>query len=267
MITKLKNLDSFSKIKSLGNFSNLVFEAFTHIFKGKIRFKLVSDELYKLGAKSLTLINITAIFIGMVFAIQIAYSLEFLGAKYYLGTIIGLSIVRELGPVVTALLIAGRAGSGIAAELGTMKITEQVDAIKSFGINPNEYLVVPRILALIIMEPILTLYADFVGIAGGLIISKFQLNISGYYYLSKVTSMVSFNDIASGLSKSVFFGFFIAAIACYHGLKINMSSEEVGKATTKTVVSASITILVSDFFLTKLFLLFWGFYGKVYWNK
>jgi len=252
----LLNFESFEKFKSLGRFSNLVFETFKIIFQGKIRYKLVLDELYKLGAKSLTLINITALFIGMVFAVQISYSLEFLGAKYYLGTIIGLSIVRELGPVVTALLMAGRAGSGIAAELGTMKITEQVDAIKSFGINPTEYLVVPRVLALIIMEPILALYADFVGIAGGFLISKYQLNINGHFYFSKVTSMVNFNDVASGLGKSLFFGFFIAVIACYHGLKISKGSEEVGKATTKTVVSASITILIADFFLTKLFLLF-----------
>ncbi len=256
MITLIEKLQSLKKIKSLGRFSLLVGECFKLVFKGKIRFKLVLDELYKLGAKSLTLINITALFIGMVFAVQIAYSLAFLGAKYYLGTIIGISIVRELGPVVTALLIAGRAGSGIAAELGTMKITEQVDAIKSFGINTTEYLVVPRVLALIIMEPVLTLYADFIGIAGGFLISKFQLNISGHFYFSKVISMVNFNDIASGLGKSLFFGFFIAAIGCYHGLKINNGSGEVGKAATKTVVSASITILIADFFLTKLFLLF-----------
>lgn len=250
----LTDLRMFRKIRSLGILSGLVKHSFRHIFSGHIRFKLVGQEMYKLGTRSLTLINVTALFIGMVFAIQIAYSLDFIGAKYYLGTILGISIVRELGPVVSALLIAGRAGSGMAAEIGSMKITEQVDALRAMGISPVEYLMVPRILAMLIMTPILTLYADFVGIAGGLIISKYQLNIDGYFYMHKVTQMLTMNDVFSGLSKSLFFGFFVAVISCYHGFSVRRGSSEVGHAATKAVVASSITILVSDFFLTRFFI-------------
>ncbi len=242
------------KLTSLGILSRLVGASFRYIWQRKVRFKLVVNEMHKLGTRSLTLINVTALFIGMVFAVQIAFSLDFIGAKYYLGTILGISIVRELGPVVTALLVAGRAGSGIAAEIGSMKITEQVDALRAMGISPIEYLMVPRLLAMMIMTPVLTLYADFVGVAGGLIISRFQLRIDGHFYLHKVTQMMTVNDVASGLGKSLFFGFFIAIIACYHGFTVKQGSSEVGHAATKAVVAASITILVSDFFLTRFFM-------------
>jgi len=251
-----KSVRLVRKLASLGALSRLVGDSFRLMAKRRIRYRLVWEEMYKLGTRSLTLINVTALFIGMVFAVQIAYSLDFIGAKYYLGTILGISITRELGPVVTALLLAGRAGSGMAAEIGSMKITEQVDALRSMGISPVEYLMVPRMLAMLIMTPVLALYADFVGIAGGLLISRWQLKIDSYFYLHKVTQMLDMHDVVSGLSKSVFFGFFIAVIACYHGFSVRRGSTEVGRAATKAVVAASITILVSDFFLTRLFLWF-----------
>lgn len=254
MNRKWTELKIAKKIRSLGALSLQLKHAFRYILTGRIRYRLVLEEMHKLGVRSLTLINVTALFIGMVFAIQISYSLDFLGAKYYLGTIIGLSIVRELGPVVTALLVAGRAGSGIAAELGSMRITEQVDALRAMGISPVEYLMVPRILAMTIMVPILAIYADFVGIAGGMVISKFQMNIDAHFYMRKVIQMVGVNDVISGLSKSIFFGFFIAIIACYHGFSVKRGAAEVGHAATKAVVASSITILVSDFFLTRLFI-------------
>jgi len=244
------------KLKSLGGLALQLKNVFRHIFLGHIRYHLVWDEMYKLGTKSLTLINVTALFIGMVFAVQISYSLSFLGAKYYLGTILGISIVRELGPVVTALLVAGRAGSGIAAEIGSMRVTEQVDAFRAMGISPSEYLMVPRIIAMVIMVPVLTAYADFIGITGGLLISRFQMKISAHFYLHKVFQMLTMNDIASGLAKSLFFGFFIAIIACYHGFNVRRGASEVGRAATKAVVASSITILVADFFLTRLFIWF-----------
>ncbi|NOZ13143.1 MAG: ABC transporter permease [Acidobacteria bacterium] len=242
------------KLRSLGGLSLQLKNVFYHIFRGHIRYGLVLDEMYKLGTQSLTLINVTALFIGMVFAVQISYSLSFLGAKYYLGTILGISIVRELGPVVTALLVAGRAGSGIAAEIGSMRVTEQVDALRAMGISPSEYLMVPRILAMVIMVPVLTAYADFVGIAGGLLISRFQLKISVHFYLHKVFQMLAIHDVTSGLAKSLFFGFFIAIVACYHGFSVRRGAAEVGHAATKAVVASSITILVADFFLTRLFM-------------
>jgi phospholipid/cholesterol/gamma-HCH transport system permease protein len=242
------------KLRSLGGLSLQLKNVFRHIFLGHIRYRLVWNEMYKLGTRSLTLINVTALFIGMVFAVQISYSLSFLGAKYYLGTIIGISIVRELGPVVTALLVAGRAGSGIAAEIGSMRVTEQVDALRAMGISPSEYLMVPRIIAMVIMVPVLTAYADFIGITGGLLISRFQMKISSHFYLHKVFQMLAIHDITSGLAKSLFFGFFIAIIACYHGFSVRRGAAEVGRAATKAVVASSITILVADFFLTRLFM-------------
>ena len=170
-------------------------------------------------------------------------------------TIVALSKIKcTTPPVLTALVIAGRVGAGITAEIGSMKVTEQIDAMRSMGVNPTQKLVIPRLIALMVMLPLLTILADFVGVLGGLFISVTELDVSGDFYVNTIIQFIRFQDLLSGLGKTFCFAFFIATIACYNGLQASGGADGVGRATTQTVVIASITILVSDFFLTKLFL-------------
>ncbi len=163
-------------------------------------------------------------------------------------------MLRDMGRVLTSMVISGRVGAGITAEIGSMKVTEQIDAMRSMGVNPTQKLVLPRLVALMVMLPLLTILADFVGVLGGLFISVTELDVSGDFYVNTIIQFITFQDILSGLGKTFCFAFFIATIACYNGLQVSGGADGVGRATTQTVVMASITILVSDFFLTKLFL-------------
>jgi phospholipid/cholesterol/gamma-HCH transport system permease protein len=208
----------------------------------------------ELGVKSVSITGITALFTGMVLALQSAYSLEAFGGKAFIGRVVSLSLVRELGPVLTALMVGGRVGSGITAELGSMTVTEQVDALRAMAISPIRRLVVPRVLATVIMMPVLTAIADLLGILGGLLIAVVELNMTPQDYITSIWQQLSISDIFSGLGKTVFFGLEIAAIGCYNGLQAQGGAASVGRATTRTVVLASICVLISDFFLTKLFL-------------
>jgi phospholipid/cholesterol/gamma-HCH transport system permease protein len=208
----------------------------------------------ELGVKSVAITGITALFTGMVLALQTAYSLEAFGGKTFVGRVVSLSLVRELGPVLTALMVGGRVGSGITAEIGSMTVTEQVDALRSMAISPVRRLVVPRILAVVLMMPVLTAIADGLGILGGLAIAVLELRMTFQDYFTSILQQLAISDICSGLSKTLFFGFEVAAIGCYNGLQVEGGAAAVGRATTQTVVLASISILVSDFFLTKLFL-------------
>ncbi|MEK7425618.1 MAG: ABC transporter permease, partial [Actinomycetota bacterium] len=196
---------------------------------------------------------ITTIFTGMVLALQTALALPTLGVKYYIGLVVSKSLVRELVPVLVALIVGGRIGAGMTAEIGTMKVTEQVDALRAMGADPVRKLVVPKLAASLVMIPALTVLGDLLGILGGLVIATLQLDLSASFYLNDVLSALTLEDIFSGLAKSFFFGFFIAIGACHHGLTARGGADGVGRATTSTVVVASILILVSDFLLTKLF--------------
>lgn len=213
------------------------------------------DQCFALGVRSLTITNITLLFTGMVLALQTAYSLAAYGGKPFVGDIIALSVVRELGPVLTALVVAGRVGAGITAELGSMAVTEQVDALRVLATSPIKKLVVPRVGALVLVLPLLTILADTVGIFGGLLMAMTEIGQSRTFFLGHVLDALNLGDIASGVGKTVFFGFFIGVIACYNGLRATGGADGVGKATTDTVVTASIAVIISDFFLTKLFLL------------
>jgi phospholipid/cholesterol/gamma-HCH transport system permease protein len=219
-------------------------------------FRAFLDQLHHLGVRSLTITSITLLFSGMVVAVQTAYSLAAYGAKYVIGDVVSLTLVRELGPVLTALMVGGRVGAGITAEIGSMAVTEQVDAIRALAANPIKKLVVPKVLATLVMLPVLTVLADFVGILGGFFISTFELEQSGRYYWEHVRSALGVDDICSGVGKTFFFALFISIFGCYNGLTARGGADGVGRATTNTVVMASISILISDFFLTKLFLLF-----------
>ena len=242
-------------LEQLGAIVRLGWDTLRHIPRRPFERGLWLEQLYQLGVRSLTITNITLLFTGMVLAIQTAYSLSAYGGKAFVGDILALSIVRELGPVLTALMVAGRVGAGVTAELGSMAVTEQIDALRALAANPVRKLVVPRVGALILVLPVLTILADTVGLFGGLIMSVVEIGQTRTYYLTHVYSALTTRDILSGVGKSFFFAFFIGTIACYNGMHARGGADGVGKATTNTVVLASICVIISDFFLTKMFLL------------
>jgi len=186
-------------------------------------------------------------------ALQTAYMMQRLGSEMYIASIVSLSMVRELGPVISSLVVAGRVGAAIAAELGSMQVTEQVDALQTLATNPIKYLVVPRLLALSIMLPVLTLYADIIGILGGYLICVYKLGISSSMYLQITFDALFFKDLFTGLFKTVFFGMIIAFVSCYEGFNVEGGAEGVGRATTRAVVEAFILIIAADCFFTALF--------------
>ncbi len=216
-------------------------------------------QMDALGVQSIAITNLTALFTGMVLALQTAYALSQFGGKTFVGRVVVLSVCRELGPVLTSLMVAARCGAGITAEIGSMSVTEQVDAMRALGASPIRKLVLPRVVAVTVMLPLLTVLTDFLGMLGGLFIAVIELKIGASFYLSTVMQSVHYNDILHGLAKTPFFGFEIALIGCYNGLNATGGADGVGRATTTAVVLASICVLASDFFLTKIFLsLPWG---------
>ena len=242
-------------LDTLGGMALLTRDAVRWAARRPPEWRLVSEQLEQVGWRSLSIVNLTALFTGMVLALQLGNYLARFGAKMFVSRIVGMSLIRELGPVLTALMIGGRVGAGITAELGTMAVTDQVDAIRALGASPIRNLVVPRIIAILIMLPVLTIIGDLVGVLGGLILSVTELNVSADFYLNSLIQVLLLQDVFSGVGKSFFFAYFIGIIACYNGLGVTGGADGVGRATTRTVVAASITVLISDFFLTKLFLL------------
>ena len=238
----------------LGELTELAVQTIQQFIRGPVDRAVVIGQFDQIGVRSLSIVAITSLFIGMVLALQTAYSLSDFGGSLFIGKVVSLSLVRELAPVLMALMVGGRVGAGIAAELGTMKVTEQIDALRALATNPVRKLVVPRVLATTVMMPLLTLLACFIGILGGLIIAVGSLHLSSNFYIRSVIETVKYNDLASGVGKTFFFGFAIGLIACYNGLRTTGGADGVGRSTTATVVTASITVLILDFFLTKLFL-------------
>jgi phospholipid/cholesterol/gamma-HCH transport system permease protein len=242
-------------VDALGEMALLSRDAVRSVLSRPPEWRVVVQQLEQIGWRSLSIVNLTALSTGMVLALQLGHSLERFGAKMFVSRIVGVSLVREMGPILTALMIGGRVGAGIAAELGTMAVTEQVDALRALGASPVRALVVPRLIALIVMLPALTVIADMVGILGGLVIGATELRVSPEFYVNSLFQVMVVQDVLSGIGKSVFFAYFIGIIACRNGLRVTGGADGVGRATTRTVVEASIAVLVSDFFLTKLFLL------------
>lgn len=244
-----------SALRYVGGASRLLFEAISCGIRPPYQLGLILQEIEAIGIQSLTVVNVIALFTGMVLALQTAYALSRFGAKGFIGVVVAISLVREIGPVFTGIMVAGRVGSGIAAEIGSMKVTEQIDAIRVMGANPVKRLVVPKLIASIVVLPLLTIVADCLGIVGGLFISITELQVNSYYYFTTILDAISLHDVASGVGKTVFFGLIIAVIGCYQGMTTAGGTVGVGRSTTATVVVASILILVSDFFLTKIFLM------------
>jgi phospholipid/cholesterol/gamma-HCH transport system permease protein len=238
----------------LGGVTDLAGQTIQQTIRGPIERPVLIAQFDQIGVRSLSIVFITSLFIGMVLALQTAYSLAEFGGALFIGKVVSLSLVRELAPVLMSLMVGGRVGAGITAELGTMKVTEQIDALRALATNPVRKLVVPRVLGTTIMLPMLTILACFVGIIGGLVIAVGSLHLSANFYIRSVIETVRYNDLASGVGKTIFFGFGIGLIACYNGLRTTGGADGVGRATTATVVTGSITVLIMDFFLTKLFL-------------
>jgi phospholipid/cholesterol/gamma-HCH transport system permease protein len=239
----------------LGGATDLAVQTVQQAVRGTIEMPLLIAQFDQIGVRSMSIVAITSLFIGMVLALQTAYSLADFGGSLFIGKVVSLSLVRELAPVLMSLMVGGRVGAGITAELGTMKVTEQIDALRALATNPVRKLVVPRVMATTLMLPLLTILACFIGILGGLLIAVGSLHLTANFYTRSVIETVKYNDLASGIGKTVFFGFAIGLIACYNGLRTSGGADGVGRATTETVVTGSITVLIMDFFLTKLFLL------------
>jgi len=237
----------------LGGLANLVSQAFYWTFIPPLKKERILEQAKKAGLDSLPLISLVAFFIGVIMALQTAVQMQRLGSEMYIASIVALSLVRELGPVLTSLVVAGRVGAAITAEIGSMQVTEQIDALETLATNPINYLVVPRFLALSLMLPILTLYADIVGIIGGYLICVYKLGISSSMYLHITFDALLFKDLFTGLLKALFFGMIIAFVSCYEGFNVEGGAEGVGRATTRSVVTMFIFIIACDCLFTALF--------------
>jgi phospholipid/cholesterol/gamma-HCH transport system permease protein len=221
-------------------------------------FRLIVREIEIMGVQSLGVALTAAIFTGMVFALQSAINMARFGAEAYVGPVVALAILRELGPVLTAILVGGKVASGITAELGSMKVTEQIDALRTLGVNYIKRLIVPRVLAALVVFPLVTVLADVVGLLGGLVIMFLERGTDMYVYWNVTTYWVVPRDFLTGVGKSFFFGALVTLIGCYNGLSTEGGTEGLGRATTATVVQVAMGVIISDFFLTKLFfMLFW----------
>ena len=247
-----RHFESF--FEYLAGIFDLAVQTVRGIIKGPVETTLVLTQFEQIGVRSLSIVILTSLFIGMVLALQTAYSLEEFGGKLFVGKVVSLSLIRELAPVMMSLMVGGRVGAGITAEIGTMKVTEQIDALRALATDPVRKLVVPKVLATTLMFPLLTIISCAVGIIGGLFIAVGNLHLSANFYIRSVIETVQYNDLASGVGKTFFFGFAVGLIACFNGLRTSGGADGVGRSTTMSVVTGAITVLVLDFFLTKVFL-------------
>ena len=246
-----------SFIRYAGGVAVLFVRTIFWVFVPPLKRRHILEQTVKVGVESLPIVFLTSLFTGVVLALQSAYQMQKMEAKHLIATLVALSITRELGPVLTALVVAGRIGASIAAELGTMKVTEQIDALETLATNPVKYLVVPRFIALFFMLPLLTIYADIVGIFGGYMIGVWRLNILQSLYWNMTWNQLKVKDIVTGIIKSFAFGIIICIVACYEGMRVEGGAEGVGAATTKAVVIAFILIIAADCLFTALF--YFGF--------
>lgn len=210
----------------------------------------ITNQMVQVGVMSIPVILITGIFTGMVLAVQTYYQFHKLTVETAVGLVVGLSMTRELGPVLTGLMLAGRVGAAFAAEIGTMAVTEQIDALHTLAMDPVRYLVVPRLIACMMLVPVLTVITDFVGIAGGYVVGVNMFGINSTYYLRNMSQYMCPWDIMGGLIKAFIFGIVIAIIGCYKGFNTESGAEGVGRSTTGAVVTSSILILILDFFIS-----------------
>lgn len=235
-----------------GRLAIFTVDGVSHAFRPPIYFRLIGQQLLRIGYFSLPVVGLTAFFTGGVLALQIYTGASRYGAEAFLPVVVLVGITRELGPVITGLMVAGRVAAAIAAELGTMRVTEQIDALTTLSTNPIKYLVVPRLAAAFISMPILVAIADIIGVLGGYVASTQSLGFNGVAYVNSTMDGLAFNDVSAGLIKAATFGFIIALMGCYNGFHSKGGAQGVGAATTNAVVSASILILAANYILTNL---------------
>ena len=235
--------------------SILLVQSVKYAFRRPLYFRTIIDQMEQIGVRSLSIVLLTCFFTGMVLALQTGYQIARFGAKVYIGVVVSLSMVRELGPVLTSLVVAGRVGAGIAAELGSMQVTEQIDAMRAMATNPVKKLVTTRLIALLVMLPVLTIVGDLIGIIGGMLISLYSLGLDFSFYKSTTIQALALQDVFTGLVKPVVFAVIIATVGCYLGLNTTGGTQGVGKSTTLSVVTSSILIFLFDFLLVKIFFL------------
>jgi phospholipid/cholesterol/gamma-HCH transport system permease protein len=227
--------------------------AFHGVFTRPIYRHDIVEQFDLLGAGSLTVVLLSGLFTGAALASQGGLTLDPFGARPLVGRLVSATMIKELGPVLTALMLTGRIGSGIAAELGSMAVTDQINALRALGTDPVRKLVVPRVLAGLFMAPVLTVIADFIGILGGWIVARFQLQVNSGLYWSSVTEGLYMQDVWMGLTKPFVFGLIITTIACHVGLRTTGGTAGVGKSTTVSVVAGSVAVIAADFFVTQIF--------------
>ncbi len=237
----------------MGGLAVLLMQTVFWMFKRPMRKWQILDQMNRIGVASFPIVFLISLFTGIVLALQSAYQMQKVSAEMYIASLVALSLTRELGPVLTALIVAGRCGAAITAEVGTMQVTEQIDALETLSANPVKYLVVPRFLAMLVMVPLLTIYADFFGIVGGYLIGVGKLNINHSMYLKMTFDPLKIKDLTTGLIKSLSFAVIVCIIACFEGIRAQGGAEGVGKATTSSVVRSFILIIVADCFFTALF--------------
>ncbi len=240
-------------VEHMGEIGTLIARSMRALVRRPFEFEATIYQIESLGVRSLGIVAVTSIFIGMVMTIQFAFGLQRFGGIEYIPRVIVLSFLRELGPTLTAIIVGGRIGSGMAAEVGAMNVTEQVDAIRALGGDPAKKLVLPRVLAAMIVMPFLSIFADTLGTLGALFVSSAEYDIQPRLFLQTALESVLLSDLFSGLAKTPIFGFIIAIVGCHFGLTTRGGTEGVGQSTTRTVVVVSIAILVADYFLTRVF--------------
>ena len=242
------------RILSVQEYTLLTTRAIANIFTPPRYTADILAQMDLIGVGSLPIVVLTGFFIGAVMVLQTSAQFARFGQAALTGDVVAIALVRELGPSLTALLVAGRNASGIASELGSMQVTEQVDAMRAMGTDPVRKLVTPRVLATVLMLPLLTAVADFVGLIGGFIISNFELRLNPVQYWTRAIDALAFGDLMQGLAKPIVFGFILSTVGCYYGLTVRGGTQGVGRATTEAVVTSSVLILVANFFLTRLLL-------------
>jgi phospholipid/cholesterol/gamma-HCH transport system permease protein len=245
-------------IFSLQDYSLLAFHSVVNLITPPTYWSDTVEQMDSIGVGSLWIVALTALFIGAVLVLQTGAEFERFGEKAFTGTAVSLALVRELGPVITALLVAGRNASGIASELGSMVVTEQVDAMRALGTNPLRKLVTPRVVAMVLTLPLLVAVADFVGLIGAFIYAYYALGMGEVQFWTRAVHALAFGDLVQGFMKPLVFGFIISTVACYKGLRVRGGTQGVGKATTSAVVISSVLVLVIDFFLGRIFLHIFG---------
>ncbi|MCG2725414.1 MAG: ABC transporter permease [Elusimicrobia bacterium] len=243
-------------VNTVGKVSFMLKSVVVWLFRSRLEYEEIVKQAVRIGFDSLTVVCLVNFFTGMVLALQTGYSSKNLfNEPLYIGTIVGFSIIKELAPVLTAIVVAGRAGAAVTAEIGTMKVTEQLDALHTLGTNPARYLLIPRYIAFIVTLPLLTVFAGFVGIMGGFVVSLVKLGVPSTVYWNDIFTFMEVSSFMHGFLKSLFFAFIIATVSCYKGLEISGGAEGVRKSTTESVVTSMVLVLVLDYFISAAFVL------------